>query len=143
MNKVKTRETIEYEKGLKTLHELSLKKALSEDGVDTSKVPRKILDTIGRLVDKQGPVRQKYQVIITKAQQEASAIITKAQQDSQAEQAEIQKGVEEIIKSIKIEQGIITPIPEVPQTQPEAEPEKESVEEEVKKEHEAGEPGQA
>ena len=149
--KPKTIETIEYEKALKTLHELSLKKALSEEGVNTSKVSRQKFDDIRRLVDKQVPVRQKYQEIINKAQQESSAIITKAQQESsatitkaqqemQAELAEIQKEVEEIIKSIKIEQGIIIPVIEVPQTQPETEPEKESVEEEVKKEPEAGEP---
>lgn len=138
--KPKTRESIEYEKALKTLHELSLKKALSEEGVNTSKVSRQKTDEIRRLVDKQVPVRQKYQEIITKAQQESSAIITKAQQEMQAELAEIQKEVEEIIKSIKIEQGIIIPVIEVPQTQPETEPEKESVEEEVKKEPEAGEP---
>ena len=94
--KPKTRESIEYEKALKNLHELSLKKALSEEGVNTSKVSRQKFDDIRRLVDKQVPVRQKYQEIInkaqqessatiTKAQQEASATITKAQQDSQAE----------------------------------------------------------
>lgn len=137
--KPKTRESIEYEKALKNMHELSLKKALSDEGVNTSKVPRKKFDDIRRLVDKQAPVRQKYQEIINKAQQEASAIITKAQQEMQAELAEIQKEVEEIIKSIKIEQGIIIPVPEVPQTQPEAEPKKESAGEEVKKEPEAGE----
>ena len=138
--KPKTRETIEYEKALKNMHELSLKKALSDEGVNTSKVPRKKFDDIRRLVDKQAPVRQKYQEIINKAQQEASATITRAQQDMQAELGEIQKEVEEIIKSIKIEQGIIKiPVPEVPQAQPGAEPEKESTGEEVKKEPEAGE----
>lgn len=137
--KPKTRESIEYEKALKNMHELSLKKALSEEGVNTSKVPRKKFDDIRRLVDKQGPVRQKYQEIINKAQQEASATITKAQQEMQTELAEIQKEVEEIIKSIKIEQGIIIPVPEVPQTAPETEPKKEGVEEEVKTEPGAGE----
>jgi len=152
MNEIKprTRESIEYDKALKNLHELSLKKALSEEGINTSKVPRKIFDDIRRLVDKQPPLRQKYQeiitrtqleanTIITKAQQEASVIITKAQQEMQAELTEVQKEVEEIINSIKIEQGIITPVPEVPQTAPEIEPTKESVEEEVKKEPGAGE----
>jgi len=130
MNEIKprTRESIEYDKALKTLHELSLKKALSEEGVNTSKVPRQKFDDIRRLVDKQPPLRQKYQEIITKAQQEM-----------QAELAEIQKEVEDIIKSIKIEQGIIIPVPEVPQMAPETELKKESVEEEVKKEPEAGE----
>jgi len=137
--KPRTTESIEYDKALKTLHELSLKKALSEEGVNTSKVPRQKFDDIRRLVDKQPPLRQKYQEIITKAQQEASATITKAQQEMQAELTEVQKEVEEIINSIKIEQGIITPVPEVPQTEPETEPEKESVEEEVKKEPEAEE----
>ena len=127
--KPKTREAIEYEMGLKTLHELSLKKALSEEGINTSKIPRQKMDEIRRLIDKQGPVRQKYQ-----------EIITRTQQDMQVELAEIQKEVEEIIKSIKIEQGIIIPVPEIPQTQPEAdEPTKETAEEEVKKEPEAGE----
>lgn len=143
--KPKTRETIEYEKGLKTLHELRLKSELSQEGIDTSKIPRKKLDDFRRLLDKQGHVHQKHQAIITKAQQEANAIITKAQQESsvtitkaqqemQAEFAEIQKEGEEIIKSIKIEQGIIIPVPEVPQTAPETEPKKEGVEEEVKTE---------
>lgn len=141
MDKLKTKEAIEYEKGLKTLHELSLKKALSEDGIDTSKVTRKKLDEVRRLVDKQQPVHQKYQeiitktqqesnVIITKAQQESNVIIIKAQQDMQAELAGIQKEVEEIIKSIKIEQGIIGT----------AEVVKESPGEEVKKEPEITEP---
>lgn len=123
MNELKTKESIEYEKCLKNLHELSLKKALSEDGIDTSKVPRKKLDEISRLVDKQQPVRQKYQVIINNVQQEASAAITKAQQDMQAELAGIQKEVEEIIKSIKIEQGIITAEPESPKEEVKTEPE--------------------
>lgn len=149
--KPRTRESIEYDKALKNLHELSLKKALSEEGINTSKVPRKIFDDIRRLVDKQPPLRQKYQeiitkaqleanAIITKAQQEASVIITKAQQEMQAELTEVQKEVEEIIKSIKIEQGIIIPVPEIPQTAPETEPTKDTAEEEVKKEPEAGEP---
>ena len=85
MDKPKTKEAIEYEKCLKTLHELSLKKALSEDGIDTSKVPRKKLDDIRRLVDRQQPVHHKYREIINKAQQESNAIITKANQDMQAE----------------------------------------------------------
>lgn len=152
MNQTKTKETIEYEKCLKTLHELSLKKALSEEGIDTSKIPRKELDEIRRLVDKQGPVRQKYQEIInksqqeanatiTKAQQESNATITKAQQDMQAELAEIQKEVEENIKSIQIEQGIIkSPEKEVGEAQPEAEPKNESPRGEVEKEPESGEP---
>ena len=127
MDKPKTKEAIEYEKCLKTLHELSLKKALSEDGIDTSKVPRKKLDDIRRLVDRQQPVHHKYREIINKAQQESNAIITKANQDMQAELAGIQKEVEEVIKSIKIEQGIITAEPESPK-------------EEVKKEPETGEP---
>lgn len=150
MNQIKTRETIEYEKGLKTLHELRLKSELSQEGIDTSKIPRKKLDDFRRLLDKQGQVHQKHQAIINKAQQEANeaitkiqqesnAIITKAQQEMQVEFAEIQKEGEELIKSIKIEQGIITLIPEVPQTQPEAELKQESVEDEVKKEPEAGE----
>ena len=121
MNELRTKEAIEYEKGMKTLHELSLKKALSEDGIDTSKVTRKKLDEIRRIVDKQEPVRRNYQELINKAQQEANAAITKiqqevnatvtkAQQDMQAEIAEIQKEVEDIVKSIQIEQGIIKPI---------------------------------
>ena len=139
MNQTKTREEIELENALKNLPELKLKSALSKQGIDTSKISRQKLDNIRRLWDKYGQVSQKYQAIITKAQQEASATITKAQQEMQAELAEIQKEDEEIEKLIKIEQGIIIPVPEVPQTQPEAEPKKESVEEEVKKEHEAGE----
>lgn len=134
--KPKTKEAIEYEEGLKNLHVLSLKKALSEDGIDTSKVTRKKLDEVRRLVNKQEPVRRKHQEImnkaqqeanaaITKIQQEANATVTKAQQDMQAEIAEIQKEVEEVIKSIKIDQGIIT-----------AEPEKESPGEEIKQEPE-------
>lgn len=132
MNQTKTKESIEYDKCLKTLHELSLKKALSEEGINTSHVPRKKLDEVRRLVDKQPPVRQKYQEIITKAQQEANLVITKAQQDMQAELAEIQKEVEDVIKSIKIEQGIIkSPEKEV------AEPESQG--DEVKKEPEEDE----
>lgn len=137
--KPKTGEEIELEKALKNLPELKLKSELSKEGINISKVSRQKLDNLRRLLDKQGPVRQKYQEIITKAQQEASVIITKAQQEMQAEFAEIQKEGEEIEKSIKIEQGIIIPVLEVPQTQPETEPKKESAEEEVKKEHEAGE----
>ncbi len=151
MNQTKTRETIEYEKGLKTLHELRLKSELSQEGIDTSKIPRKKLDDFRRLLDKQGQVHQKHQAIINKAQQEANAaitkiqqesnvIITKAQQEMQVEFAEIQKEAEELINSIKIEQGIIGTAHEIPQTQPEAEPEKESVEDEVKKDPGAGEP---
>lgn len=138
MNEVRTKEAIEYEKGLKNLHELSLKKAMSEDGIDTSKVTRKKLDEVRRLVDKQEPVRRKHQETINKAQQEANAAITKiqqdvnatvtkAQQDMQAEIAEIQKEVEEVIKSIQIEQGIIKPIektePESPGEEVKPEPE--------------------
>ncbi len=107
MNQVKTKETIEYEKALKNLHELSLKKAMSEEGIDTSKIPRKKFDEIRRLVDQQNPVRQKYQEIINKAQQDATAAITRAQQDMQAELKEIQNQIEEIVKQVKIEQGII------------------------------------
>lgn len=103
----KTKEQIEYEKALKNLHELSLKKVMSEEGIDTSKVPRKKFDEIRRLVDQQNPVRQKYQEIINKAQQEAQAVITKAQQDMQAELKEIQSQIEGIVKQVKIEQGII------------------------------------
>ena len=129
MNQTKTRETIEYEKALKPLHELRLKSELSQEGIDTSKISRKKLDDFRRLLDKQGLVHQKYQ-----------AIIARAEQERQAEFAEIQKDGEELVKSIKIEQGIIIPVPEVPQTQPETEPEKEGMEEEVKKEPDAGEP---
>lgn len=125
MAQTKTKEQIEYEKAVKNMHELSLKKALSEEGIDTSKIPRKTFDDFRRLVDSQSPVKQKYQEIITKAQQEAqaiitkahaeitraqqdaNAIITKAQQDMQNELQEIEKGIEEGVKQIKIEQGII------------------------------------
>lgn len=131
MAQTKTKENIEYEKALKNLHELSLRKALSEDGIDTSKIPRKKFDDLKRLVDSQSPVKQKYQEIITRAQQDANAIITKAQQEAQAimtraqqdMQAEL-KGVhdqtEEIVKQIKVEQGIIQ---EEKQPEAEAQPE--------------------
>ncbi len=114
MNQVKTKETSEYEKALKNLHELSLKKAMSEEGINTSKIPRKKFDEIRRLVDQQNPVRQKYQEIINKAQQEAQAAITKAQQDMQAELKEIQNQIEGIVKQVKIEQGLLKPEEEKP-----------------------------
>lgn len=137
MNQIKTRETIEYEKALKNMHELSLKKALSEEGIDTSKIPRKKFDDLKRLVDTQTPVKQKYQEImtkthqevqtiitraqaeITKAQQDANAIITKTQQDMQNELQEIEKEIEEVVKQIKIEQGIIQEKPPEAEAPPE------------------------
>lgn len=125
MAQTKTKEQIDYEKALKNMHELSLRKALSEEGIDTSKIPRKKFDDLKRLVDSQTPIKQKYQEImtkthqeaqaiitraqaeITKAQQDANAIITKAQQDMQNELHGIEKEIEEVVKQIKIEQGII------------------------------------
>lgn len=128
----KTRETIEYEAELKKLHELSLKSELSKEGIDTSKLPRKVLDDILRLANKQGMVRRKYQEIITTVQQEAGAKIAITQQEMQAELLEMQKEGEMIINKIKMEQGLIPHISEIPQAQPE--PEKESAD--VKKEPE-------
>lgn len=109
MTQTKTKERLEYEKAMKNLHELSLKAALSEDGINVSQVPRQKLDEIRRLLSSQALVRQKYQEIITRAQTEANAAVTKAQQDMQAELTGIHNEVEETIKQIKIEQGIIKP----------------------------------
>lgn len=107
MEKNQTREAKEYEAAMKNLHELSLKKAMSEDGIDTSKISQKTFDEVRRLVDKQSYVRQKYQQIITKAQQEAQAAINKVQQDMQMDLQEVQKEIEDAVKQIKVEQGVI------------------------------------
>lgn len=108
--KPRTKEDIEFEKALKNMHELSLKKTLSEEGIDTSKIPRMKFDNIKRLLEKQQSIRQKYQEIINKAQTDAQAIINKAQTDLHGEIAEIQNEIENIIKGIKVDQGI-TPVP--------------------------------
>ena len=128
----KTKESIEYDIALKNLHKLSLKKALSEEGIDTSKVPQQELDELRRVLDSRGPVHQKYSDIINKAQQESSGIINKAQQDMKSELDVIQKEGEELIKSIKLEQGIIEPLlEERVESHPQDEPEKEEVREEM------------
>ncbi len=130
MNPPKTKESIAYEIALKELHKLSLKKALSEEGIDTSKVPQQELDELRRVLDSRGPVHQKYTDIINKTQQDSSEIINKAQQDMKAELDAIQKKGEAIINSIKLEQGLIKPLLEE-RVESQAEPEKEEVREET------------
>lgn len=122
MDNTKTKERTEYEKSLKNMHELSLKAALSEEGIDTSIIPRKKFDDIKRLLDKQGSVRQKHQEIINKLQQDAQAAIARAQQDMQAELNLIQTGVEQIVAGIKADQGIMPVVPLPQGTQEPAKP---------------------
>lgn len=133
MNQLKkTKESIEYDTALKNLHKLSLKKALSEEGIDTSKVPQQELDELRRILDSRGTVHQKYSDIINKAQQDSSEIINKAQQELKSELDAIQKEGEAIINSIKLEQGLIKPLlEERVESDPQAEPEKEEVREET------------
>lgn len=124
-----TREEIEYEKGVRTLDILRAKKLLSEEGIDTSKISRKKLDEIARLYSQDRYVRQKYQDIINKAQEDLSVTIHKAREDLDEETPKISTKIEDITKSIKIEQGIIKPATEAVPEQEEVAAKEETKEE--------------
>jgi hypothetical protein len=75
MIKKPTPERIEYEEAAKNMRVLDLKCRLSEQGIDTSKVPRKVFDEILRSLEAQNNIYRESQLKIQDIQKEAQNTI--------------------------------------------------------------------